>query len=111
MEIVFASKKLEKLCVDGTIALRKLGVDQAARLRARLDDLHAAETLHVMRQLPGRCHELKGDMAGQLSVDLIHPQRLIFEPAHDPAPSKPDGGLDWESVRVVRVIAIKDTHE
>ena len=31
-----------------------------------------------MRHLPGRCHELKGDREGELTLDLVHPTP-IFE--------------------------------
>jgi len=57
-----------------------------------------------------RCHELKGDRTGQLSLDLDHPYRLIIEPAHDPIPRKPDGGLDWNKVTAVMIVGVEDTH-
>ena len=37
----------------------------------------------------GRPHELKGDRAGQVSVDLVHPLRLIFRPTVQPPPVNP----------------------
>ena len=81
-------------------------------LRTRLDDLQAADVLEDMRRLfPGRCHELKGSRAGELSLDLAHPMRLIFEPDYDPVPSKEDGGLDWSRVTAVLILAVEDTHE
>jgi plasmid maintenance system killer protein len=81
-------------------------------IRRRLDELRAAEVLEDLRNLPGpRCHELRGDRAGQISVDLDHPYRLIFEPADDPVPRKPDGGLDWRSVTAVRILEVTDTHD
>jgi hypothetical protein len=64
-----------------------------------------------MRNLPGRCHELREDRAGQLSLDLDHPYRLIFEPADNPIPLKPDGGIDWKKVTAIRIIGVEDTHE
>lgn len=80
-------------------------------LRQRLDELYDADVLAQIRFLPGpRCHELKGNRAGQLSVDLAGPYRLIFEPADDPVPTKPDGGLDWRRVTAVRIREVTDTH-
>ena len=76
----------------------------------RLDDLRAARSLEDMRNLAGRCHELAGNRAGQLSLDLRGPYRLLFAPAHDPAPTKTDGGLDWTRVTAVEIIAVEDTH-
>jgi len=63
-----------------------------------------------MRTLPGaRCHELKGNRAGQLAVSLDHPGRLIFEPTK-PVPRREDGGLDWTRVTAIEVIEIVDYH-
>ena len=59
---------------------------------------------------PGRCHELIGDRGGQLSLDLDHPYRLIFEPANDPIPCKTDGGLEWKDVTAVEIVGVEDTH-
>lgn len=111
MEITFASDKFREECNDHRLLVRRQGSDRAKRIRRRLDDLRAAETLEVMRSLPGRCHELKGNRAGQLSLDLDHPYRLLFEPANNPVPKKPDGGLDWTQVTAVRIIGVEDTHE
>ena len=87
------------------------GPIQAKKLRQRLDDLKATSTLEVMRLLPGRCHELKGDRAGQVSLDLEHPYRLVFEPANDQVPRKQDGGLNWTAITAVRIIGVIDTHD
>ncbi|MGA2602191.1 MAG: hypothetical protein ABSH09_34935 [Bryobacteraceae bacterium] len=64
-----------------------------------------------MRNRPGRCHELKGDRDGQLSIDLDGPYRLLFAPAHNPPPKKPDGGLDWKQVTAVVLAGLVNTHE
>jgi len=60
---------------------------------------------------PVRCHELTGDLEGLLSLDLDGPYRLYFRPAHDPPPSKPDGGLDWSKVTEVVIESVYDPHE
>lgn len=92
------------------LLVRRHGADRARRIRRRLDDLRAVSSLEEMRHLPGRCHELKGNRAGQLSLDLDHPYRLIFEPAHEPMPRKADGGLDWSATTAVIIIGVEDTH-
>jgi proteic killer suppression protein len=84
VDIVFRTKKLEKLCNDAKKRQKELGADRARRLGRRLDDLRAADNLEY---------------------------RLIFEPAEDPPPAKPDGGLDWSSVRAIRINGIEDTHD
>lgn len=111
MDIEFDTQKLERLCNDDTKLKRELGFEQAKRVRRRLDDLHAAETLAVMMTLPqARCHELKGDRKGQFSVDIKHPYRLIFVPANKPVPKLPDGGIDISKVTAVRIVGMEDTH-
>jgi proteic killer suppression protein len=111
MEILFGSKRFEKQCNSDRQLVRALGSKRARILRRRLDQLCAAETLDVMRALPGRCHELTGDRRGTLSIDLDGPYRLLFEPAQDPPPEKADGGLDWQQVTAVRILEIEDTHD
>lgn len=111
MDIYFSDKKLQKTCADEKRMNRELGPNRAKRLRRRLVQLDAAQSLADIGALPGaRCHELTGDRKGQLSLDLDHPHRLIIEPADNPAPKKPDGGLDWSEVTAITVIEIADTH-
>lgn len=55
--------------------------------------------------------ELLHDRTGQLSLDLDHPYRLIFVPAHEPIPVKSDGGLDWKQVTAIKILGVEDTHE
>jgi len=43
-------------------------------------------------------------------VDLEHPYRLLFVPAHSPVSTKEDGGLDWAGVTEIEIIEIVDTH-
>lgn len=111
MDIDFASNKLQKICNDHSVAVRKLGINCATKLRNRMDDLRAAPSLEVLRPpFPGRCHELKGDKEGVLSLDLEHPFRLLFEPLKNPPPTRSDGGLDWSQIDVVIITSIEDTH-
>lgn len=111
MDILFRTAKFEKECNNDNLLQRRYGQNKATRLRRRLDELRAAEKLADLRTLPqARAHELKEDRSGQLAVDLDHPYRLIFEPAHEPVPQKPDGGLDWDAVTAVRIIEVVDYH-
>jgi plasmid maintenance system killer protein len=112
VDILFQDRKLEKVCNDQSLLVRKHGSLRAKLIRRRLDEFRAAETLEVMRSLPQvRCHELKGDREGTLAVDLDHPYRLIFKVANDPAPRKSDGGLNWREVTAIKVLAVEDYHD
>jgi plasmid maintenance system killer protein len=111
VDILFQDQKLKKAFNDKNLLKRKYGEVRANYIRRRLDELGAAENLEVLRLLPqARCHELKGNREGTLAVNLDQPYRLIFEPAHDPIPRKPDGGLDWGNVTAIRVLSVEDYH-
>jgi proteic killer suppression protein len=91
--------------------VKQFGAATARKLQQRLAELEAAPCLKDIGALPpARCHELVGDKKGQLSVDLVHPFRLLFEPNHEPAPRKDDGGLDWERVTKITVLGVEDPH-
>ena len=109
MEVSFDDADLAKTCRNEREMLRKYGAVRTRKLQQRLKTLRAAETLADMRSLPGRCHELHGDLAGHLSLDLDHPYRLLFRPA-DVTRHGRNGGLDWSTIRVVVVVGIADTH-
>ena len=111
MDILFKTHKLMKQCNSQDLLIRAYGQRRAKLMRRRLDELSAANSLEDIRSLPqARCHELKGNQLGNLSVDLEHPYRLIFCPANEPVPKKPDGGLDWAGVTAIEIIGVEDTH-
>lgn len=92
--------------------MRKLcGVKGSEKLQQRLMELRAADPLFDMSHLPPtRCHELAGNRAGQFSVDLEQPLRLLFIPVNDPIPRQGDGGIDRRRVTEIEIFEITDTH-
>ncbi len=115
MHVCFKSKKLKKEFAEGAQLDRVHGARRAKKIRMRMAEFRAARSLMDFwppKSGPGRCHELtQGKRKGQLSVDLDHPYRLIFTPAHDPVPTREDGGLDWAEVTAIEILGIEDTHE
>ncbi len=112
MDIVFRNQKIEKEFNDERALRRNRGERQSKLIMRRLAELSAADNLEAIRHLPGpRCHELKGDLSGHLSVDLDHPYRLIFVPGQEPRSVLPNGGLDWRQVSRVKILGVQDTHE
>ncbi len=109
MEILFGTRSLQRDCNDSKRRRRRWG-ESGDRLGRRLDDLRAISTLAGAFSLPGRLHPLIGDRAGQFSLDLKHPHRLLLEPVGDPVPRLPDGGIDAGKVTAIRVIGVEDTH-
>ena len=111
MEVLFQDQKLEKMCRSESLLTRKYGPEQTRFILRRLEDFASIDHLATLRSLPqARCHELKGNKEGTLAVDLKHPYRLIFEPANEPLERKPDGGLDWTKVTVIRILTVEDYH-
>lgn len=110
MEVFFETQKLGKQLGQERNRVKAFGQEGARRIDLRLQQLMAARSLEDMRALPGRCHELSGDLRGHLAVDVHQPYRLIFHPTADPPPRKPDGGLEWRSVESVTVTQIVDYH-
>lgn len=111
MDILFRTSKLEKLCNNKAYRESECGAKRAKLLGRRLDDLRAAECLaDISRLPPARCHELRGDRDGQISIDLDHPYRLLFVVANEPVPLRPDGGLNWNGVTAIKITGVEDTH-
>ena len=109
MVIVFKTSRVEELCNDDRLAIRKLGAVCAAKLRTRLDDLKHAPSLDAV-PIHARCHPLKGNQAGLLAITVHAGYRLVFQPHHDPIPMKSDGGLDLRNVTCVCVVSVEDYH-
>lgn len=115
MEVSFKNKKLAKMFKDHASLAKEYGDEMAHKIGERMQRLEKASSLGDLwppYRKPDRCHEMTGDRQGQLSVDLKHPRRLLFVPDHDPIPTRnpPQGGLDWDRVIRVKIIAVEDTH-
>ena len=111
MNIIFKYNDFKEECRNQRLLEKKRGRKRAKYIQRRLDDLRAAEVLEDMRGLPGHCHELRHDRSGQFALDLDQPYRLIFEPADEPVPTKPDGGIDWTKVTAVMILGVVDYHD
>ena len=89
------------------------GTIRSKRLKIVLTAMRAAPSLAAFAppmSPPHRCHELTGNRKGQISMDLDHPYRLLFQPTHDPLPVRKEGGLDWNLVTAIKILQIEDTH-
>ena len=111
MEISYANIRILKICTDEKVARKELGNEGAKILKNRLEQMHEVENLEKLRFVPGDWHELAGDRKGQLACSLRGLDRLVFTPANDPRPTKPDGGLDWSQVTAVMNLEIVDYHK
>lgn len=80
LRVEFKDKAIKKVCEDASVAEKKYGRLMAAKIQLRIDQIRAADSVEMMIQCKiGRCHSLQGKRKDQYAVDLVHPQRLIFE--------------------------------
>lgn len=110
MEVLFATSKLQRR-LNSAVEMRKAyGDPMAKKIALRLQQMSAARHLSDLRNLPGRWHELTGDLHGCLACDLTGSYRLIFRPTKESPPRNAGGGLDWSAVDSVTVNRIDDYH-
>ena len=80
MQVEYKNRTIERACTDASFASKKYGAEMAEKIQLRIDQIKAADSVEQMIQFHiGRCHELQGNRKNQYAVDLVHPQRLVFE--------------------------------
>jgi plasmid maintenance system killer protein len=99
-----------RACSEQREGQRRWGPDRFRLLQRRLASLAAAETLEDMSGVPGKCHQLHADRAGEVAVSLWGSYRLVFEADHDPLPLLPDRGIDRNLVTKIRIKEVVDYH-
>lgn len=98
LDIIYRSKKIERICKSFKVAEKAYGQRMAEKIHQRIDEITAIDTVELMIQLHiGRCHSLVNNRKGQYAVDLVHPYRLIFEKIGD-------------EIQIVNIIEIIDYH-
>lgn len=111
MNFTTPNRKLSKRLSDPAETVKTYGMPTAKRIHQRLREFEAASCLEEIRSLPAaNCHQLTGQDAGSLAVDVSANYRLIFQPAETPPPLKDDGGLDWSAVTEIIILDIVDYH-
>ncbi len=111
MDIYFKCSKVAKLCNSESDAKKLFGTQVAKKLKQRLFELKAVETLSDIYSIKAaRCHQLIGNRKGQFSVDLARGYRLVFEPRGE-VPRKEDGGIDNQRVREINIVEVVDYHD
>ncbi len=98
MDITYKTKKLRRICTDAKTAERAYGIEMAAKIHQRIDEISAADSVEVLIKYHiGRCHPLSQDRKGQYAMDLVHPYRLVFE-------------KNGDKIQIVLVLDIVDYH-
>lgn len=110
MQISYKNRKLEKSVKDARAIVKNYGT-RAKLVKQRLEELKAAPDLSDFEKMPqSNCHELRGGRKGELAVDISPNHRIIFIPENEPVPKKEDGGLNWEKVTKIKIIAIGEDY-
>jgi len=109
MEIEFANNHLQKMCEDDKYANKKIGNVCLKKLKARISDVLAAES--VSELIAGSPHPLIGDREGHYSITICRGNRLIFVPANNPTPLTESNKIDWPNVTKIRITEIVDYHD
>jgi|SRR5579885_3168397 proteic killer suppression protein len=114
MEVQIPDTKLKRALEDDKERKRRFGANMAKKIQLRMDALKAAESLGDFwppLSGPERCHELKADLAGTFSMDLVHPYRLLFKPM-DPEHHSVTGHekARWAAIKSIIIAGIEDTH-
>ena len=110
MIVTIGRKKLAEILMDERLCTASFGPKMTRVIFRRLNQLHAASSLEILRNGVGRCHELKADLEGCFALDLIHPQRLVFKPDPEDKDCMDGRTIIWNKVISVEVIKIDDYH-
>jgi proteic killer suppression protein len=111
MDITFRTNSLEKNLNNSKKLVKEYGKENARKIQMRMSILRAANCLNdIPVHPPERRHELSGKEKGNFAVDIKHPFRIIFSPAHEPVPVKEDGGIDLTRITAIRIEKLEDYH-
>ena len=114
MRVLISNRKLKRLIEDDSERKKHFGSEMAKKINIRMAALLAAESLAAFwppYSGPERCHELKGDLSGQFSIDLKQPYRLLFRPVDVLNDLEAmDEKRRWGAIDAVEVLSIEDTH-
>lgn len=98
MKVTFKNKRMERICTQNEIAIRKFGLNMSEKIEQRISELIAFKTVdQLILYSLGHCHQLKGNRKGQYAIDLVQPYRLIF--------MKEDSKIE-----IIQIIEIVDYH-
>lgn len=104
LEIAFHTGELREICIDESIADRRLGASIGAALRNRLGDLRAADS--VFELAAGHPHAGQFDGQDCYRLALVNGAWLTFVPNHVEPRRSADETTDWARVRYVRVVHV-----
>ena len=88
------------------VADDSLGTEVASRLRHRLAELHAAQSI---ADLPSGKPRVDPSCEDNLILDLAESHQLVLSANHATNPKTDDGKIDWLSVHRIKIMKIEQT--
>jgi len=108
VNLAFETLAIRTLCECQSQAERAFGLKAAARLRERLADIRAAES--VTELVAGRPREIQGGRHRHYAVDLANGYRMVFCANHVRIPVDETYRVDWSRVTRVKILKIEVGH-
>lgn len=110
MDISFASNQLRRCAICDSYAIQKMGPLRARLFKQRLDEISSGDSMEDLRYLPGRFHELTGNLKGKWACSLDGSYRLLMTPHEEPIPIDGRGLYIWADIHGVKILEIRDYH-
>ena len=108
--IGYASRKLEKICLQTRAARKSLPQNVADLLPQRLRELVAFASLAAIPPgTPLHFHPLTANWAGHFAVSIDKRYRIVFRPAGD-FETLEEGGTNLATVTAITIVGVEDYH-
>ena len=108
MNLAFRNAGHPALCECQSKAERAFGIKAATRLRERLADIRAAES--VTELVAGQPREIQEGRRRHFAVDLANGYRMVFCANHVRIPVNETDRVDWSRVTRVKILQIEVGH-
>jgi proteic killer suppression protein len=105
LELAFATQKLRRLCENEAAARAELGVQVAAKLKARLADLDVVDNLSQVAV--GHLRPAKDATGLELLLDVTQDIRIRLRINHHTVPRRQDLSLDWSRVSRIKILGLE----
>lgn len=108
MVIAFETKKIRQLCESNTKAKIILGNDAAEKLKHRLADLRAVNS--VTELIMGNPRQVDHSDYDQYKVSISDDIFIYFKANHNSNPLLPNKDVDWTKVSRIKIVKIGSDH-
>ena len=99
--ISFENKELRSICENESEAQTKLGLNVAMKLKNRLSDLSAANSVNEL--IAGSPSKINDDL---YRINLIENHFILFSSNHIQTPLLESGEINWNEVSRIKILKI-----